>query len=78
VRGKLIRELVAADGIRKVRIFEREDASFGFEALRYSDDPYELSWIPDGRYSECYADTAARAEAEARGRVPWLRLASSG
>ncbi len=69
----VVNELVARHGKRKVQIFRREDGSFGFEALRFSDDPQELCWIPDGRFSECFAEDEQTAEFEARGRVDWLR-----
>jgi hypothetical protein len=68
-----VKELLARDGKRKVQVFRREDGSFGFEALRYSDEPLELCWVPYGRFSECFAGDAQTAEAEARGRVDWLR-----
>ena len=69
----IVKELTARDGKRKVRIFRREDRSFGFEALRFSDEPLEMCWIPDGRFSACVAESQEVAEREARGRVDWLR-----
>jgi hypothetical protein len=69
----VVKELSAGDGKRKVQVFRREDGSFGFEAFIYSDEPLELCWIPYGRFSECFADNAQTAEAEARSRVEWLR-----
>jgi hypothetical protein len=70
----IIKELMASDGTRKVQIFQRSDGSFGFESLRFSDDPLEMCWIVQGRYSECFARSAEAAEHEARGRVDWLLL----
>jgi hypothetical protein len=69
----IVKERVARDGKRKVQIFRREDGSFGFEALQFSEEPLELCWIPYGRFSECYAADEQTAEYEARGRVDWLR-----
>jgi len=69
----IIKELTAQDGKRRVQIFKREDGSFGFEALRFSDEPLEMCWFPDGRFSECFASDEKTAESEARGRVHWLR-----
>jgi hypothetical protein len=68
----IVRELVAPDGKRKVRIFQRDDGSFGFESLRFSEDPPDMCWIPHGRFSECIAPSEEIAEREARGRVDWL------
>jgi hypothetical protein len=69
----LINELIAPDGKWKVQIFRRDDGTFGFESLRWSEEPFEMCWIPCGRYSECFTPTAEIAEREARGRVDWLR-----
>lgn len=73
-----INELLSPDGKWKVRIFRREDGSFGFESLRLSEEPLEMCWIPHGRFSECFAPTAEIAEREARGRVDWLRDVGHG
>ena len=67
------RELMAADGKRKVEIFRRHNGTYGFTVLRWSEEPLEKCWVPFGRYSECFALDAATAEAEARSRVEWLR-----
>ena len=69
----VVKELVSADGKRKVEIVQRADGVFGFEAWRFSDEPREQCWIPDGQYSVCLATDAATAEREARGRVYWLK-----
>jgi hypothetical protein len=68
----IVKELVAPEGKRKVQIHRRDDGSFGFEALRFSEDPLERCWVPHGRFSECIAPSAEIAEREARGRVDWL------
>ena len=75
---QVTKELLAFDGKRKVEIFRREDGSYGFEVLRFSDAPTELSWIPYGRFSECFVPDEQTAESEARGRVDWLRDYASG
>ena len=69
----IVKEFVGADGKRKLQVFRRDDGSFGFESLRFSEEPLEMCWIPDGRFSECFAPTADVAELEARGRIDWLR-----
>ena len=71
--ASIVKELVARDGKRQVRIFRREDGTFGFESLRFSEDPLELCWIPHGRFSLCIAASEEMAEREARARVDWLR-----
>jgi hypothetical protein len=72
-----VKELMSQDGTRKVQIFRRDDGSFGFESWRFSDEPLEGCWIPDGRYAEHVAPTQEIAEREARSRVDWLREAGS-
>jgi hypothetical protein len=69
----IVKEFVAPDGKRKLQVFRRDDGSFGFESLRFSEEPLEMCWIPHGPFSECFAPTAEIAEDEARGRVDWLR-----
>lgn len=71
-----IKMLVTPDGQRRVEIFRRKDGSFGFAAETFSAHPRERCWYPWGHHSECYAPDAATAEAEARGRIPWLADAS--
>lgn len=68
-----IKEILSVDETRKVVIVRRDDGTFGFEALRFSNDPLEICWIPTGRFSECITDSVESAECEARGRVEWLR-----
>ena len=68
-----VKELVARDGNRKVRIFRRAEGSFGFESLRFSEEPLERCWVPHGKFSECFAPSPEAAEREARRRVDWLR-----
>jgi hypothetical protein len=67
------KELMAADGKHKVQIFRRDNGTYGFTVLRWSEGPFEQRWLLFGRYSECFAPDAATAEAEARSRVEWLR-----
>lgn len=67
------RELVSDDGKHKVELFRRENGSYGFRVLRWSDEPAERCWVPFGRFSECFAPVLETAEAEARSRVEWLR-----
>jgi hypothetical protein len=72
----IVKELVARDDKLKVQVFRRADGTFGFESLRFSEDPLEMSWIPHGRFSWCIAASAEVAEREARARVDWLRDAN--
>jgi hypothetical protein len=70
--GTIVRELLASDRKRKVQIFRRDDGSFGFDSLVFSEDPLEMCWIPHGRFSQCFASSLEIAEREARVRVDWL------
>lgn len=71
----VVKEILDTSGEQKVEIFRRADGSYGFAAWTFSHDPFELCWVLDGCYSECYTPDAATAEAEARGRVRWLARA---
>jgi len=64
---------MAADGKCKVEIFRRDNGTYGFTVLRWSEDPAERCWLPFGRYSECFAPDVDSAVTEARSRVEWLR-----
>jgi hypothetical protein len=67
------KELMARDRKHKVEIFRRDNGSYGFTALRWSDERTEMCWLPFGRYSECFAPDLETAEAEAKSRVEWPR-----
>jgi len=75
---KIVKEIISPDKKHKVEIFQRTDGSFGFEALKYSDDHYEKCWIPYGKFSLCYTDNEKTAEEEAHDRVEWLRNINEG
>lgn len=72
-RRHVEKELMARDGKHKVEIFRRDNGTYGFTVLHWSDEPTEMCWLPFGRYSECFASDPETAEAEARSRVEWLR-----
>jgi hypothetical protein len=74
----IVEEIVARDCKRQVNIFRRHYGSFGFESLRFSEEPLEMAWIPHGRFSECIAPSIEVAEREARGRIDWLGDESDG
>ena len=37
----VVKEILSADGMRKIEIFRRPDGSYGFEGYRLSDEPRE-------------------------------------
>lgn len=63
--------LYDADRQRGIVIVQRTTGSYGFREERFSGDPIEQAWIPIGKYSASYSDTACRAVSEARTLVPW-------
>lgn len=69
---KVISVVVHPGGKLRAIVFERDDGSFGFEDQWFSDDPMALCWIPRGRHSVSFCDTAERAASEAQGRIDWL------
>ena len=69
---RVVKTILSPDGLRKVEIYQRGNGSFGFVAMRFSNEPTEMCWREDGRYSACHTPTIEIAEREARGRVKWL------
>lgn len=67
-----LRVFLHPDGKRRVLIVERGPGLYGFEVEHFSDDPFEMCWIPFGRYSYSLCDSIETAEREAFGRVEWL------
>ncbi|MEX0611074.1 MAG: hypothetical protein WD738_16210 [Pirellulales bacterium] len=57
----------------RVRIFQAPNGSYGFVEEVFSDDPFELCWLPitAGR-SHPVCDTVETALREAHGRIDWL------
>jgi hypothetical protein len=67
---QLLRVISSPDGLRRVEIFQRDSGTCGFRAFQW--DPTESSWIPGGRFSESFTESAEAASAEACERVSWL------
>ena len=72
IMKRILKEIFSSDLKRKTVIFQREDNSFSFEEQIFSEDPFELCWIPYGKYSISYFDNALKAEREAKSRINWL------
>ena len=64
------RALISSDGIWKAEIFRRTDGTYGFRALRWSQE--RNGWLEDGGRSGSVVMSADAAEIEARARVPQL------
>ena len=60
----VVQIITSNDEQRRVEIFRRSDATYGFRELRW--DAAEKSWILFGRYSESIVDSSDRALLEAR------------
>ncbi len=71
---RVVKVIYSADRKRRVHIIERSDGSFTFEDWVFVDEPRETTWFPTDRRLQTLADSAERAEAEARERVGWLAL----
>ena len=69
---QILKTIISADGNRKVEIFRRSDGTFGFEELKWLDDPREHCWVPFGKYSIAVIDTLEHALREVEGRVSWV------
>ena len=70
--NKVLKSLETPDGGRCVDIFQRPDATFGFE--EYRRDPEDGGgWFPIGSHGARVHGTEADALADALTKVPWLR-----
>jgi hypothetical protein len=56
----------------RVRVFQRENGTYGLAWEHYSDDPDELCWIPDMSQPETFCADLETAEREARERIELL------
>jgi hypothetical protein len=70
----VVQVITSEDEQRRVEIFRRPNATYGFRELRW--EAADNTWLLVGRYSECLADSPDRAVLEARSRVAWLESAS--
>jgi hypothetical protein len=67
-----IRTFVRSDGLRRARIFQRDDGLFSFdEAFLGRDWNGEPRWVALPSYSS-FCETAEIAEREARAAISWL------
>ena len=70
--NKVLASLENSFGDYCVDIFARADGSFGFE--EYRRDPEDGVWRCLHRYSSQVFDSQEDAVAQAKARVPWLRI----
>jgi hypothetical protein len=70
VRDEVLQTLYSPDRTRRLHIVRRENGTFGIEEEHFSNDEFEMCWIP--RSSHSVFDSAETALREARGRVSWL------
>jgi hypothetical protein len=75
IGNKVLASLENAYGDYCVDIFVRPDGSFGFE--EYRRDPEDGVWRCLHRYSGQAFNSEEDAVAEAKARVPWLRIAGA-
>jgi hypothetical protein len=67
---EVLETLYNPDRTRRVYIFRRSNGTFGFEEEYFSNDEYEMCWIPRSGLS--VFDSAETALREARDRLNWL------
>lgn len=65
---------IDASGKRRCTVFAGGDGTYSFLEEKFSDDPYEMCWLPvTWRRSQPICASFEIALREARGRVEWLR-----
>ena len=67
----VIRSLESPDSRECIDIFQRPDATFGFEKFRVDVEDC-CGWFPTGNYSDAVFDTTLEAMTEAQRQIPWL------
>jgi hypothetical protein len=72
MEDKVVAEIYSQDQKKRVRIFVRESGTYYYEQDYFSEDEYEMCWVPlrqnpIGHYES--QDIAAR---EAQGNIDWL------
>jgi len=73
------RVIYDSDRKRRVRVIGLLDGSYSFIEEKFSDEPLEMSWIPQTyRRSQPICSSVEIALREARGRVEWLAVADEG
>ena len=70
LKDQILREFVSPDGKERILIVRRKDGCFAFEVEQWSDDPYELCWLPHTP-GVSFCDTEETAVREALSRVAW-------
>ena len=70
---KKLKEIYDVERKRRVIIYQNDLGTFGYEQEYFSEDHFEMCWIPTGRKVVGFYDSAATAETEARANVDWLK-----
>ena len=68
-----VKEIYNADKKRRVIIYRNDSGTYGYAQEYFSEDPFEMCWIPSGGEVVGFYDSAETAEIEARGNIDWLK-----
>jgi len=68
-----LKEIYDADRKQRIIIYRTHTGQFSYTQEYFSEDPYEMCWIPTGREMIGIYDTEEKAEIEARANIDWLR-----
>lgn len=67
---RVVKTIHDQENRRRVQLFQREDATFGFEEWKWLSD--ENCWVPLPQQITSVIDTLEHALKEAKERIPWL------
>lgn len=70
---RIVEEMYNRSRTRCVRVFVRDDGSFGFCEEEYFEESYGAGWAPVREHSASFCDSLATVMREVHGRVSWLR-----
>jgi hypothetical protein len=68
-----LKEIYDSEKKRRVIIYRNNMGTFGYKQEYFSEDPFEMCWIPTGRDMVGFYDSQERAEIEARSNIDWLK-----
>jgi hypothetical protein len=69
---EIVQTVYSRDRKNRIHIVRRSNGTCGYEEEYFSEDEYEMCWIPVGQRPFCVCDSPETALREARGRVIWL------
>jgi hypothetical protein len=75
--AEILKEIYDAERKQRVVIYRNDTGTFGYFEEYFSEDPFEMCWIPKDRGVVGFYDSSKTAETEARANIDWLTFAEN-